>query len=77
MASDEISGILNGMLDDMKKSLSEVVQAKADSVAEFEALVAAKEKDIEALGASIASKSMGDPMSTFTVDGPAKAFDPG
>merc|ERR1719163_1545902 len=46
------------MKDDMIKSLNEATAAEAESVAEFEALVAAKEKEIEALGASIESKSI-------------------
>merc|ERR1719163_122110 len=46
------------MKDDMIKSLNEATTAEAESVAEFEALVAAKEKEIEALGASIESKSI-------------------
>merc|ERR1719321_1332193 len=54
--SAEIVGILKQMKDEMEKDLAETEEAEKNAQAEFEALVAAKEKEIEAATAEIESK---------------------
>merc|ERR1719247_3634038 len=54
--SAEIVGILKQMKDEMEKDLAETEAAEQNAQAEFEALVAAKEKEIEAATAEIESK---------------------
>merc|ERR550532_1547010 len=55
--SGQITGILKDMGDTMMKSLSEATAAEESSIAAFEKLMAAKTKEVEALQASIESKS--------------------
>merc|ERR1719421_65088 len=54
--SAEIVGILKQMKDEMEKDLAETEEAEKNAIAEFEGLVAAKEKEIEAATAEIESK---------------------
>merc|ERR1719379_1424494 len=54
--SAEIVGILKQMKDEMEKDLAETEEAEKNAQAEFEARVAAKEKEIEAATAEIESK---------------------
>merc|ERR1719456_366613 len=54
--SAEIVGILKQMKDEMEKDLAEAEEAEKNAQAEYEALVAAKEKEIEAATAEIESK---------------------
>merc|ERR1719321_1587918 len=54
--SAEIVGILKQMKDEMEKDLAETEEAEKNAQAEFEALVAAKEKEIDAASAAIESK---------------------
>jgi hypothetical protein len=56
-ASGEITGILKEMLSTMSKSLSEAEAQEADSVKSYEELMAAKEKEVNALTKSIESKT--------------------
>merc|ERR1719343_1626641 len=55
-ASGEIVGILKQIGDSMAKSLADATAAEADAVKEFDALVAAKKKEIVALTSSVESK---------------------
>merc|ERR1719345_23985 len=55
-ASGQISGILKAMLDTMKADLAEATAAEQASVANFDALVAAKEKEIEAATKAVEDK---------------------
>merc|ERR550532_3338796 len=55
--SGQITGILKGMGDTMSKSLAEATASEEASIAAFEKLMAAKTKEVEALQASIESKS--------------------
>merc|ERR1719460_1437259 len=56
-ASGEILGILKQLQENMEKELSEATKAENEAIAEFEALVAAKEKEIAAATAAIESKT--------------------
>jgi septal ring factor EnvC (AmiA/AmiB activator) len=56
-ASGEITGILKELGDSMAKSLADATAAEGDSIKEFEALVAAKAKEIEALTSAVESKT--------------------
>jgi len=55
--SGEISGILKTMLDEMKKELSEMTAEEHASIANFEALVAAKSRELAASTKAIESKT--------------------
>merc|ERR550532_365622 len=55
--SGQITGILKDMGDTMKKSLSEATVSEESSIEAFEKLMAAKTKEVEALQASIETKS--------------------
>jgi len=57
-SSGEITGILKTMGDEMSKSLSEATAEEEASIKAFEELVAAKTKEINALTASIESKTV-------------------
>merc|ERR1719181_996482 len=56
-SSGEIVGILKQLLEDMEKDHKEVVDEEAAVVAEFESLVASKEKQIRACTESIETKT--------------------
>jgi len=56
-ASGEILGILKQLQENMEKELSEATKEENEAIAEFEALVAAKEKEIAAATAAIESKT--------------------
>jgi len=56
-ASGQITGILKQMLDTMEASLATAVSDENASVKDFDALVAAKTKEINALGAQIEDKT--------------------
>merc|ERR1719380_128516 len=56
-ASGEIVGILKQLLEDMEKEHKEVIDEEAAAVAEFESLVAAKEKEIQANTEAIETKT--------------------
>merc|ERR1719409_1422307 len=55
-ASGEIVGILKQMKDTMEKDLAEVIAQEEAAKADFEALMAAKEKEIEAATKAIEEK---------------------
>merc|ERR1712137_1285677 len=55
--SGQITGILKAMTDTMEKSLATATAEEKDAIAEFDALVAAKTKEINALTKSIESKT--------------------
>merc|ERR1719181_1332940 len=55
--SGEIVGILKQLLEDMEKELGEITTTENEAIAEFEALVAAKEKEIQASTEAIESKT--------------------
>merc|ERR1719421_446149 len=54
--SGEIVGILKQMTDEMEKDLADVKSTEADAIANYEALVAAKTKEIEAATKAIEEK---------------------
>jgi len=56
-ASGQITGILKQMLDTMEASLATATSDENASVSDFNALVAAKTKEINALGAQVESKT--------------------
>jgi len=56
-ASGEIAGILKQLGDSMAKSLADATAAEANAIEEFDALVAAKNKEIVALTSSVESKT--------------------
>jgi len=56
--SGEITGILKTMKDNMEKSLSEAEAAEAEAVKSFDALVAAKTKEVEANTKAIEVKTV-------------------
>jgi len=56
-ASGEIVGILKQLLEDMEKELVDMTSEESAAVAEFEALVNAKEKEIQAATEAIESKT--------------------
>jgi chromosome segregation ATPase len=56
-ASGEIIGILKQLQENMEVELSEATKAENEAIAEFDALVAAKEKEIAAATAAIESKT--------------------
>merc|ERR1719413_308484 len=55
--SGQITGILKQMKDTMEKDLADITSTETGAVKDFEALVAAKTKEIEAHGAAIESKT--------------------
>jgi chromosome segregation ATPase len=55
--SGEITGILKTMGDDMSKSLAEATSAEKDAIANYDALMSAKTKEVESLTASIETKT--------------------
>merc|ERR1719274_435758 len=55
--SGEITGILSQMGEDMAEDLKEAEESEASSVADFEGLVAAKEKEIAAATTAIEDKT--------------------
>jgi chromosome segregation ATPase len=57
MGSGEILGVLKQLLDEMKEELKEVVDSENAAIAEFESLVAAKEKEIAACTSAIEAKT--------------------
>jgi len=54
--SGQIVGILKQMEDEMTKSLEDAKAAEADAIKAYDALMAAKEKEVESLNAQIESK---------------------
>jgi len=56
-ASGEIVGILKQLQENMEGELSEATKAENEAIAEFDALVAAKEKEIAAATAAIETKT--------------------
>ena len=56
-SSGEIVGILKQLLEDMEKENKEVIDEENAAVAEFESLVAAKEKEIQAATEAIETKT--------------------
>merc|ERR1719352_2146462 len=56
-ASGEIVGILKQLLEDMEKELAEVIDEENAAVAEFESLVSAKEKEIQAATEAVETKT--------------------
>merc|ERR1719399_2417643 len=56
--SGEILGILKQLKDEMEKDIAEATAAEEKAIADFESLVAAKKKEIEALTAALESKTM-------------------
>jgi len=57
-ASGEITGILKTMLDEMSVDLSDAQASEKQAVSDYEALMAAKKKEIDALSAMIEQKLM-------------------
>ena len=55
--SGEITGILNQMKDTMTKALADATSAEKEAIGSFEALMAAKDKEVKALSAAIESKT--------------------
>jgi flagellar biosynthesis chaperone FliJ len=55
--SDEILGIMKMMLDEMAKGLSEAEATEKSAIADFEGLIAAKTKEVEALTTAIEEKT--------------------
>jgi len=55
-ASGQITGILKTMLDEMSADLSDATATEAAAVADYEGLMAAKKKEIDALSAMIEQK---------------------
>merc|ERR1719194_197550 len=55
--SGEIVGILKQLLENMEKELSDATDAENAAIAEFEALTAAKEKEIQAATEAIEAKT--------------------
>jgi len=55
--SGEIVGILKQISDEMSKGLSEATAAETAAIEDYEAMMAAKKKEITALGASIEAKT--------------------
>merc|ERR1712194_353178 len=55
-ASGEIVGILKTMADEMSVDQKDMIAAETSSVADFEALLAAKKKEVAALTKSIETK---------------------
>jgi len=55
-ASGQITGILKTMLDEMNADLSEAQATEAKAVSDYEALMAAKKKEVDALSAMIEQK---------------------
>jgi chromosome segregation ATPase len=55
-ASGEIVGILKQLLEDMEKELDDITKTEDGAIADFEALVAAKEKEIAAATEAIEMK---------------------
>merc|ERR1719262_444112 len=55
--SGEIVGILKTLKDEMEKDLADATAEENSAVADFESLIAAKKKEIEALTKSIESKT--------------------
>merc|ERR1719454_2603986 len=56
-ASGEIVGILKQLLEDMEKELGEITKTEDAAIADFESLVAAKEKEIAAATEAIEMKT--------------------
>jgi len=56
-ASGEIVGILKQLLEDMEKELGDITKDEDAAIAEFESLVAAKEKEIQAATEAIETKT--------------------
>merc|ERR1719387_1304035 len=56
-ASGEILGILKQLQEDMEATLSDITKVENESIAEFEGLVAAKEKEIAAATEAIEAKT--------------------
>merc|ERR1719188_2706835 len=56
-ASGQITGILKQMIDTMEASLATATEEETSSVKDYEGLMAAKTKEINALGKSIESKT--------------------
>merc|ERR1719203_2304543 len=56
-ASGEISGILKTMGDEMKKDLADATAAEESAITEFDALVAAKKKEIDILTSAVETKT--------------------
>jgi len=54
--SGEILGMLNQMLETMERELNEITTAEETAIKTFDALVAAKEKELDANGGAIESK---------------------
>jgi len=57
-ASGEIVGILKQLHETMEKDLKDATDAEAASVQTFEGMMASKEKEVQALGASIEAKTV-------------------
>jgi len=55
-ASGQITGILKTMLDEMSADLSDAQAAESKAVSDYEALMAAKKKEVDALSAMIEQK---------------------
>merc|ERR1719169_200486 len=55
--SDEITGILKMMLDEMAKGLSDAEATEKQAIADFDGLIAAKTKEVEALTTAIEEKT--------------------
>merc|ERR1719401_1033805 len=58
--SGQITGILKQMKDTMEKDLSDITATEKGAIADFDTLVSAKTKEIEAHGAAIESKTERD-----------------
>merc|ERR1719486_670861 len=56
-ASGEIVGILKQLLEDMEKELGDITKTEDAAIADFESLVAAKEKEIAAATEAIEMKT--------------------
>jgi len=56
-SSDAVVGILSNMLDVMKKSLADATAAEQDAIAEYQQLMAAKEKEVDVLMNAIEKKT--------------------
>merc|ERR1712216_931510 len=56
--SGEILGILKEMKDEMEKDFEEATAVENKAIADYESLVAAKKKEIDALTKAIESKTM-------------------
>jgi len=56
-SSDMIAGIMRTMVEEMEKALADMIAAEEAAIAQYEQLMAAKQKEVKALTAAIEKKS--------------------